>query len=82
MLTRRDLMSFTSLCALVSTLLTMIWFQHATGADNNMEGDKRTFIEQLIRQMTLEEKAGQLTQLSMQLTATGPMIDTRDQPPP
>ncbi|MDU9026879.1 beta-glucosidase BglX [Pseudomonas mediterranea] len=63
---------------LVGTLLAMIGFELTSG-DNDLDKNKRVFIEQLIGQMTLEEKAGQLTQLGMQLTATGPMIDTADQ---
>lgn len=63
---------------LVGTLLIMIGFELTSG-DNDPDRNKRVFIERLIGQMTLEEKAGQLTQLGMQLTATGPMTDTKGQ---
>ncbi|XVN09065.1 glycoside hydrolase family 3 N-terminal domain-containing protein [Pseudomonas corrugata] len=66
---------------LVGTLFAMIGLE-LTGSDNDLDRNERVFIEQLIRQMTLEEKAGQLTQLGMQLTATGPMIDTKAQHAP
>ncbi|NWB87753.1 glycoside hydrolase family 3 N-terminal domain-containing protein [Pseudomonas gingeri] len=37
--------------------------------------DKQQFIEQLLTQMTLEEKAGQLTQLGVQKHPTGPVVE-------
>ncbi|MFW9267566.1 glycoside hydrolase family 3 N-terminal domain-containing protein [Pseudomonas sp. NR3] len=64
--------------ALLGTLIVVTWLHTTAQADEATRPQKDSaFIEQLIRQMTLEEKAGQLTQLGMQSTPTGPVVDTK-----
>ncbi|XXE66803.1 glycoside hydrolase family 3 C-terminal domain-containing protein [Pseudomonas sp. R1-7] len=65
--------------ALLCTLILATWF-HSTAQSEEKSSKKLkddAFIERLIEQMTLEEKAGQLTQLGMQNTPTGPAVDTK-----
>ncbi|WP_223526330.1 glycoside hydrolase family 3 N-terminal domain-containing protein [Pseudomonas sp. BF-B-26] len=59
--------------AILTTLVTGTWV-HAY-ADSSSGNDN--LIETLLAQMTLEEKAGQLTQLGMQATPTGPIVDNK-----
>ncbi|WP_434608899.1 glycoside hydrolase family 3 N-terminal domain-containing protein [Pseudomonas sp. R1-7] len=78
---RGDVMDRTCLttAALLCTLILATWF-HSTAQSEEKSSKKLkddAFIERLIEQMTLEEKAGQLTQLGMQNTPTGPAVDTK-----
>jgi beta-glucosidase len=62
--------------ALLGTLMVVTWFHTTAQADGRTQKQQEdaAFIEHLIGQMTLEEKAGQLTQLGMYMTPTGPII--------
>jgi beta-glucosidase len=66
--------------ALLGTLIVVTWFHTTVQADGQPQKQQEdaAFIEHLIGQMTLEEKAGQLTQLSIQTTPTGPIVDAYD----
>lgn len=65
--------------ALLSTLIVVAWLLATVQADERSRKQQEDieFIEGLLAQMTLEEKAGQLTQLAMKNTATGPVVDTK-----
>lgn len=79
---RSDPMDWTHLAS--ATLLGMLiidaWLHSLAYADERSQKPQEdaTFIERLIGQMTLEEKAGQLTQLSVQTIPTGPVVDATD----
>ncbi|WP_053146816.1 beta-glucosidase BglX [Pseudomonas sp. Pf153] len=69
--------------AMLGTLIAVCWF-HSTaraGEQSGKQQEDAAFIERLISQMTLEEKAGQLTQLGMLVTPTGPVVDNKGQKP-
>lgn len=68
--------------ATLGTLIVITWLHSTTRADDRSgkQQAQAAFIEQLIGQMTLEEKVGQLTQLGMQVTPTGPVVDTKGRP--
>lgn len=65
---------------LLGTLIVVTWLHSVAHADERSQKQQEdaAFIERLIGQMTLEEKAGQLTQLSVQTTPTGPVVDSYD----
>lgn len=65
---------------LLGALIIVTWLHTTAQADERSpqkQQEEAVFIERLIKQMTLEEKAGQLTQLGMQNTPTGPAVDTK-----
>ncbi|WP_339475696.1 MULTISPECIES: glycoside hydrolase family 3 N-terminal domain-containing protein [unclassified Pseudomonas] len=64
---------------MLGKLIVATWLASIAQANEltQKQQEDAAFIEQLIGQMTLEEKAGQLTQLGMQNTPTGPVIDTK-----
>ena len=65
---------------LLGALIIVTWLHTTAQADERSpqkQQEEAAFIERLIKQMTLEEKAGQLTQLGMQNTPTGPAVDTK-----
>ncbi|SFA99556.1 beta-glucosidase [Pseudomonas sp. NFIX10] len=66
---------------LLGTLAALLWLESTTDADGGLVRHKNAFIEQLIGRMTLEEKAGQLTQMGMQPTPTGPVVDNKSSRP-
>ncbi|AEV64676.1 glycoside hydrolase family 3 N-terminal domain-containing protein [Pseudomonas ogarae] len=62
--------------ALLATLIVVAWLHttaQASGRSQKQQEDAE-FIERLINQMTVEEKAGQLSQLGMDMTPSGPVI--------
>ncbi|MBT2298714.1 glycoside hydrolase family 3 C-terminal domain-containing protein [Pseudomonas fluorescens] len=64
--------------AMLATLSVIIWFHSTAQADEPpRKQQEAVFIERLLGQMTLEEKVGQLTQLGMKVTPTGPVVDTQ-----
>jgi len=75
-----DLVRVTT-AAMLGTLIAVSWFHSTTRADeqSGKQLEDAAFIERLISQMTLEEKAGQLTQVVMQITPTGPVVDNKSQ---
>jgi len=77
-----DFMRVTT-AAMLGTLIFITWLHSTARADtpSKKQQAEAAFIEQLIGQMTLEEKIGQLTQLNMQQTPTGPMKENKDRPP-
>ncbi|UZE16893.1 glycoside hydrolase family 3 C-terminal domain-containing protein [Pseudomonas sp. B21-054] len=66
---------------LLGTLAALLWLESTTDTDGGLVRHKNAFIEQLIGRMTLEEKAGQLTQMGMQPTPTGPVVDNKSSRP-
>ncbi|MDR6959033.1 beta-glucosidase [Pseudomonas brassicacearum] len=65
---------------LLGTLIVVTWLHSAAQADerSQKQPEDAAFIERLIGQMTLEEKAAQLTQLSVKTIPTGPVVDSND----
>ncbi len=56
------------------TLLTIILFQLSAGAQTFSDPQMKTFIDALLKKMTLEEKIGQLNLPSVGFDVTGPIV--------